>query len=65
VSALKALLAGKLQRSQGYLVDAPAALHILELAHPEAASWWRKNTPHLFREKRRLLFQKSVGDVVE
>ena len=37
--ALRALLSGKLGRSEGYFVDAPAALHILESANPEAAMW--------------------------
>jgi hypothetical protein len=35
-AALRALLTGKLARSEGYVVDARAALEILELAHPEA-----------------------------
>jgi hypothetical protein len=63
--ALSALLPGRLNHTEGYLVNAPAALSILELAHPEAAAWWRTNTPHLFGRRRRLLFPKGVGDVVE
>jgi hypothetical protein len=63
--ALRALISGRLSRTEGYMVDAPAALSILELVHPEAATWWRTNTPHLFGPRRRMLFQKGVGDVVE
>ena len=62
---LFALLTGRLSTSEGYLVDAAAALSILEAAHPEAAAWWRANTPYLFRRRRRLLFQKGVGTVVQ
>jgi hypothetical protein len=60
-----ALITGRLSRSEGYLVDAPAAIAILEAAHPEAAAWWKANTPHLLRPRRRLLFQRGVGKVVE
>jgi hypothetical protein len=29
-------------------------------AHPEAAAWWRENTPHLIAPKRYLVFHEEV-----
>ena len=37
----RAVLTRNLHWSEAYLVDARAALQLLESAHPEAASWWR------------------------
>jgi len=64
-AALRALLTGNWSRSEGYWVDARAALAVLESAHPDAASWWRIHTPHMFRGKRRFMFQAGVGRIVE
>ena len=64
IAVLWALLTRRLDTYEGYLVDAPAALAILEAAHPDAAAWWRANTPHLFRPRRRFIFQKGVGTVI-
>ena len=64
LSSLAAWLSGNLMRQEGYLVDALAAVEALEAVHPEAAAWWRKNTPHLMRANRRFIFQKDVGHVV-
>ncbi len=62
---LRSLLAGRLEPREGYLVDAPGAFSVLQAQHPDAAAWWRANTPHLFRPGSRLLFQKGVGTVVQ
>jgi hypothetical protein len=64
-SLLVARLTGRFKRSEGYLVDARAALAILESAHPEAAAWWKAHAPHFLRPRRIFLFHKSVGSVVE
>jgi hypothetical protein len=47
VASLLALLSGRLPRRDGYIVDALAAVKILELTHPEAAAWWKENAAHL------------------
>jgi hypothetical protein len=65
VAMIKALLGGRIPYHEGYLVDALKAVEILEEVHPEAAAWWRKNTPHLMRPNRRLLFQAGVGHVAK
>jgi hypothetical protein len=49
----------------GYLVDAPAAIAILESAHPEAAAWWKAHAPHFLRPRRKFVFHKGIGTVVE
>jgi hypothetical protein len=59
------LVTGKLEHQSGFVVEVPAAIAILEARHPEAAAWWRKNTPHLIRGKGRFVFHEAVGHVVE
>lgn len=56
ISELGRVLSGKAQRHEGYIVDAKVAVKILEARSPEAATWWRENTPHLFRRGRRFVF---------
>jgi hypothetical protein len=53
VSSFFAMLIGQLRLTEGYIVDTIAAVQVLELAHPEAASWWRENAPDLIRPDRR------------
>ncbi len=65
VLSLLALLSGRLPRKEGYIVDALAAVQILETTHPEAAAWWKENASHLMRPDRRFLFEKGVGYVRE
>jgi hypothetical protein len=38
---------GKWKQWRGFLVDVDPAVSILEAKSPEAAAWWRTNTPHL------------------
>jgi len=58
-----AWLTGKFSREEGYLVESRAAIEVLEEAHPDAAAWWRKNTPHLLRANRYLVFHPGAGHV--
>lgn len=62
---LHAYCTGRLNVTEGYLVDALGALDVLEAAHPEAAAWWKEHRPDLFRPGRRFMFQKASGHVVE
>ena len=41
------LVRGRAEKVSGYVVEASAAMDILAMSSPEAASWWRENTPHL------------------
>jgi hypothetical protein len=62
---LVALFTGRFHPAEGYVVDATAALSVLEAAHPEAAAWWKEHTPHMFRAGRTFVFAKGVGNVVQ
>jgi hypothetical protein len=49
----------------GYKVNALKAISVLEKASPEAAQWWRTNTPHMMKRSRMFLFHEHVCEVVE
>lgn len=49
----------------GYAVPAMQAIAILEKASPEAARWWRENTPHLFQPDQLFLFQAEECERVK
>jgi hypothetical protein len=58
-------LTGRGPKRRGYAIDAVAALHLLEAAHPEAAAWWRTNAPYLTQPGRCLVFDEdccTTGD---
>jgi hypothetical protein len=59
-----ALLRGRAAKGRGYVVEATQALEILHQAHPDAAAWWRTNTPHMLVAGRCFLFAESCGQVV-
>jgi hypothetical protein len=62
---LAALFGGRLSFKRGFPVAAQAAVELLASVHPEAAAWWRTNTPHLLKGKRYLVFPEGVGHVLE
>ena len=45
---------------EGYAVPVLKAVAILEVAHPEAAAWWRANTPHMMQPGRLFVFPAEV-----
>jgi len=47
------------------MVESLAAIQALEALHPEAAAWWKQNTPHLVRPGKYFVFQQGVGHVIE
>jgi hypothetical protein len=65
VSSLLASLTGKSERQSGFVVEVRPAIETLAASSPEAADWWRENTPHLFRGRRYFVFHESVGRVIE
>ncbi len=56
---------GKRQEMRGYVVDARAAIACLDRVSPEAADWWRRNTPQLLKSGRGLLFNEECARMVE
>ncbi len=57
---LFARLFGRVRRSQGFVVESSKAIEILAEQAPEAAEWWRQNTPHLTQPGRYFLFHSEV-----
>jgi hypothetical protein len=60
-----AILTGRAERVAGYAVEALAAVDILGERSPEAAAWWRQNTPHLMAPKRYLIFHREVCRIAD
>jgi hypothetical protein len=63
VSSFFAMLSGQLRQTEGYIVDAIAAVEVLASAHPDAAAWWKEHASDLIRPDRRFVFEKSVGHI--
>lgn len=53
------LALGQSERHEGYPVEVETAIRLLEVRSPEAAAWWRENTPHLFKWRRRFVFDSE------
>lgn len=60
-----AIFRGRAELVAGYAVEALPAVNILAHAHPEAAAWWRENTPHLIAPKRYLVFHEEVCRIAD
>jgi len=60
-----AVLRGQAELVAGYAVEAASAVSILAKASPEAAAWWRENTPHLIAPKRYLVFHEEVCRIAD
>jgi hypothetical protein len=59
------VICGRVQATNGYMVETIRAVEILDTANAAAATWWRQNTPHLLRPKRYLLFPVEVCQFVD
>ncbi len=44
----------------GYIVDVATAIALLERSAPQAAQWWRENTPHLLARVHYFIFAPDV-----
>lgn len=62
---VSALLSGRLSRSEGYAVRVTDAIAVLERVRPDAAAWWRENTPHLVRPGKVFVFAAELCQVEE
>ena len=60
-----AVIRGRAERVAGYMVEAVPAVGILGEKSPEAAMWWRENTPHLMAPRRYLIFHEDVCRIAE
>lgn len=64
-SCIYAMLRGKYEKHYGYMVEAGGAVALLAHTSPEAAGWWRANTPHLLKPGGMFVFDQSAGYVPE
>ena len=60
-----AIITGRTIDYRGYVVIARDAIDRLETEAPEAAKWWRTNTPTLLSKNRELVFEAEVCELVE
>ncbi len=60
-----AWLSGRLGRESGFLVDAGAAVAILEVSSPEAAAWWKTHVPRALAPRRRFMFRQDACILVD
>ena len=65
LASLWALVRGKVAWESGFAVDAEAAVTALATRSPDAAAWWRANTPHLVRPGRQFIFKREAAEVYE
>jgi len=63
-SSVLALFRGSTDQVNGYAVSVTAAVDELAKHSPEAASWWRSETPHMFRATRFFVFHAEVAEIV-
>jgi hypothetical protein len=57
---VSALLSNRLERKEGYAVAVVEAIAALEAQDPEAAKWWRENTPQLIKPGKAFVFPSEV-----
>jgi hypothetical protein len=60
-----AVLRGQAELIAGYAVEAAPAVGIRSKVSPEAAAWWRENTPHLIAPQRYLVFHEEVCRIAD
>ena len=60
-----AVIRGGAELVAGYAVEAAPAVGILARKSPEAAAWWRENTPHLIAPKCYLIFHEDVCRIAD
>ena len=59
------LFRGRVSVTNGFAVDGTMAIAVLETKHPDAASWWKTNTPRLLESNRCLVFQNDVCQLIQ
>lgn len=60
---LWAMLQGQSEMVTGYLVPAGGAVDILARSSPEAADWWRQNTPSILRPRQCFVFHAEACEL--
>lgn len=63
-ASLQRLITGQRRKVNGYPVRVTSAIAELEKACPEAAMWWRENTPQLVSPSHFFVFEATACEVV-
>lgn len=64
-ASLRRLITRESRKVNGYPVRITAAIDALDKSSPEAAMWWRQNTPQLLSPHRLFVFDANACEVVE
>jgi hypothetical protein len=63
-ASLWRLLTGKTKKVTGYPVQVTNAIEALEKSSPQAAAWWRENTPGIISPSRLFVFDAGACELV-
>ena len=64
-ASLWRLITGQSRKVNGYPVQVTAAIDALEKSSPEAAMWWRENTPQILSPQRLFVFDANACELVD
>jgi hypothetical protein len=64
LASLWRLLTGQSKRVTGYPVQVTSAIDALEKSCPQAAAWWRANTPGIIAPSRLFVFDAGACELV-
>ena len=64
LASLWRLLTGQTRRVTGYPVQVTSAIEALEKSSPQAAAWWRQNTPGIISPSRLFVFDAGACELV-
>ena len=64
-ASLWRMITGRSRKVEGYPVRVTAAIDALAKSSPEAAAWWRTNTPQLVSPRRFFVFDANVCEVLD
>ena len=59
-----AVLSGRADDTEGYLVSSRTAIERLDAVAPEAAAWWREHAAHFMQRHRLFVFDVHACDPV-
>lgn len=65
LGSLFSMLLGQAKREDGYIVEALAAVELLERNSWEAADWWRQNVSHLMKPGMHFIFDAAACEEIE
>ena len=64
-TVLLAKIRRQYRAQEGHIVEVGAAMTVLQMVQPDAAAWWRQNTPHMMRAGKKFMFEQGCGHVTQ